>query len=190
MEVSRTLARARLDEVESAVLTLILFVRSVKVQLCVDGVRLGPLLDHKKRLSTLLGRKEVALEEAINAVAIIADGSERENSKKLNDVSIGMNEALERARGEWYRVPKEELNALVEKAMQKDPMRVGALACRAQSAVDEYTSLEEKLKSTSNPTKKKQLSKLLGRKKIELDGALNEIAAIASGSEQKDSKEL
>lgn len=82
--------------------------------------------------------------------------------------------------GEWYRVPKEELNALVEKAMQKDPMRVGALACRAQSAVDEYTSLEEKLKSTSNPTKKKQLSKLLGRKKIELDGALNEIAAIAS----------
>ncbi|KAH7711301.1 hypothetical protein AAVH_21384 [Aphelenchoides avenae] len=46
LEVSRKLARARLDEVESAVLTLILFIRSVKVQICVDGVRVGPLLDH------------------------------------------------------------------------------------------------------------------------------------------------
>ncbi|KAH7710666.1 hypothetical protein AAVH_22038 [Aphelenchoides avenae] len=45
LEASRKLARAGLDETESACLALVLFIRSVNYQICNQGVRLQPLLD-------------------------------------------------------------------------------------------------------------------------------------------------
>lgn len=80
--------------------------------------------------------------------------------------------------------PEEERFALMEKAKQTDPKRVDSLACRAQAALDEYNEIKAQLESTSSQTREKRLSKLLGRKGIEFDEAMNDIAVIASKSRE------
>ncbi|KAH7705989.1 hypothetical protein AAVH_26789 [Aphelenchoides avenae] len=92
--------------------------------------------------------------------------------------------------GGWMGVPHEELLALLKKAKQQDPKRFEAPARRALAAHDEHNAIQEKLETTSSQTKKKRLSTLLGRKEIEFDEAMNEIAVIVDGSEEKDSTEL
>ncbi|KAH7684555.1 hypothetical protein AAVH_40937, partial [Aphelenchoides avenae] len=92
---------------------------------------------------------------------------------KLNDILFRAAET-----GRWLRVPKDELFALFEKAKQKDPNLVGAITMRVLDAIYDHDEIKEKLEATSNQTKKKRLYMLLGRKEIEFDAAMNEIAAI------------
>ncbi|KAH7676144.1 hypothetical protein AAVH_41947, partial [Aphelenchoides avenae] len=93
---------------------------------------------------------------------------------KLNDILFRAAET-----GRWLRVPKDELLALSDKAKRKNPNLVGAITMRVLDAIYDHDEIKEKLESTSNQAKKKRLYMLLGRKEIEFDAAMNEIAAIA-----------
>lgn len=67
----------------------------------------------------------------------------------------------------------------MEKAKQKDPERYETFRCHAHAALDEYVTIREKRDSTSDLTEKKRLTTLLERKKVDVDDAMNGIAAIA-----------
>ncbi|KAH7712602.1 hypothetical protein AAVH_20052 [Aphelenchoides avenae] len=152
---------------------------------------------HPQRVFELHNRKEALLKE-VQAIHEKLPTAKPAEKKRLNKELENKNAEYAKltdlmfctAAGGWLRAPKEELDALVEKAKLKDPNRVAANARQVLAAFDEYTASKEKLESTSNRTKKKRLSSLLARKENEFDAAMNEIAAIALGSEQGHGTEL
>ncbi|KAH7712353.1 hypothetical protein AAVH_20317 [Aphelenchoides avenae] len=91
----------------------------------------------------------------------------------------------------WLGAPKEEIRPTFEKAKRKDPDRVEVLRLRAIAALEESIAIEERLEHASSQSRKKQLSRLLARKEIELDEAMNAIAVIADdGEPEEESEEL
>lgn len=76
-------------------------------------------------------------------------------------------------------VPTGEIRPTFEKAQRKDPDRVEALGFRAAAAIEESIAIEEQLEHASSQSRKKRLSRLLARKEIEFDEAMNAIAVIA-----------
>ncbi|KAH7712601.1 hypothetical protein AAVH_20051 [Aphelenchoides avenae] len=143
---------------------------------------LAPMLknfqEHPERVVDLLRRKEALLKDVQAIREKLPTAKTAEKKRLLNELEHKNAEyakltdlMLCTAAGGWVRAPQEEVVALVEKAMLKDPNRVAANARRAHTAFDEYTAIKEKLETTLNRTKRKRLSALLARKENDFDAA-------------------